>query len=109
MENNNRNTILAVVLSILVLIGWNIFYISPKIEEERRAAEIAQQREAAQSGSTTSQQDSDDATVPQSEDWHGLPEFRAHAASISARQCSDATGNPARGKERTYASGGGYS
>ena len=91
MENNNRNTILAVVLSILVLIGWNIFYISPKIEEERRAAEIAQQREAAQSGSTTSQQDSNDATVPQSEDNASAPQSVDNGDLTSREEALSAT------------------
>lgn len=62
MENNNRNTILAVVLSIMVLIGWNFLYIAPRLEEERKAAEIAAQREAVQTGE---QQAEGNQTIPQ--------------------------------------------
>src|ERR1700743_340900 len=61
----NRNTILAVILSGLVLIGWQYFYNLPQMEK-RKAAEQAQselvkpaqqaqsQQEAAQGGSTPS-------------------------------------------------------
>lgn len=62
MENNNRNTILAVVLSLVVLIGWNFLYIAPRLEEERKAAEIAAQRQAAQ---TETQQAEGSQTIPQ--------------------------------------------
>ncbi len=62
MENNNRNTILAVVLSLVVLIGWNFLYIAPRLEEERKAAELLAQREAAQ---TETQQSVGSQTIPQ--------------------------------------------
>ena len=52
---DNRNTILAVILSGLVLIGWQYFYNMPQMEKQR-AAERAQSelvKPAAQGGSTT--------------------------------------------------------
>jgi YidC/Oxa1 family membrane protein insertase len=48
MMSDNRNTILAVILSGIVLIGWQYFYNIPAIEKQR-AAEIA----AKQSSQTT--------------------------------------------------------
>lgn len=57
MDNSNRNTILAVALSIIVLIGWQALYVGPRLEQERQAAEIASQREAAQSTNQTVEQD----------------------------------------------------
>lgn len=53
MDNNNRNTILAIALSILVLIGWQFLYLSPKLEQERQAAEVEAQRQAVESGEVT--------------------------------------------------------
>jgi len=45
----NRNTFLAIALSLVVLVAWQFLYIGPKMQEERRAAEIQrQQQEAAQ-------------------------------------------------------------
>jgi YidC/Oxa1 family membrane protein insertase len=40
---NNKNTMLAITLSVMVLIAWQFFYVSPKVEAERRAAEIQAQ------------------------------------------------------------------
>ncbi|MEO0327572.1 MAG: membrane protein insertase YidC [Pseudomonadota bacterium] len=48
MNDNTKNTILAVVLSIIVLIGWQALYIAPKLEEERRIAEATAEREITQ-------------------------------------------------------------
>jgi YidC/Oxa1 family membrane protein insertase len=53
--SDNRNTILAVILSGLVLIGWQYFYNMPQMEKQRAAqqAQSEQAKPAAQSGSTT--------------------------------------------------------
>ena len=46
--DNNRNTYLAIGLSILVIIVWQYLYVGPRVEAERRAAEIEAQRKATQ-------------------------------------------------------------
>src|SRR6476646_5768896 len=53
--SDNRNTILAVILSGLVLIGWQYFYNMPQMEKQRAAqqAQSEQAKPAAQSGTTT--------------------------------------------------------
>ena len=35
---DNRNTILAIVLSLIVLLGWQYFVAQPQIERQREAA-----------------------------------------------------------------------
>ena len=55
---NNRNTFLAIALSLVVIVGWQFLYVNPKLEAEKKAAE-AQRRIAEQ----TQQQNS--ATAPQ--------------------------------------------
>ncbi len=40
MDNNRNNTVLAIALSLLVLLGWQFLYVNPKIEAERKTAEI---------------------------------------------------------------------
>ena len=62
MENNNSNTFLAIGLSVLVLVLWQVFYISPIVEEERKQAEVQAQREAIQSGQV---KPADNAAIPQ--------------------------------------------
>lgn len=51
---DNRNTILAVILSGLVLIAWQYFYNIPTMEKQRAAqqAELAQ-KQAANPATTT--------------------------------------------------------
>ena len=50
MNSDNRNVILAVVLSMIVLFGWQFFIAGPQLEQAQRQAEIraAQQAEAEQ-------------------------------------------------------------
>lgn len=43
MDENNRNFFLAIVLSIAVLIVWQVFYAGPKMREEHERAKKAQQ------------------------------------------------------------------
>lgn len=46
---DNRNSVIAIVLSVLVFIGWQYFIAGPRYEAERqRQAEIARQQQAAQ-------------------------------------------------------------
>ncbi len=53
---DNRNTILAIVLSLAVLLGWQFFIAQPQIEEQRRqqAAEQAAQSANVQNGANGS-------------------------------------------------------
>jgi YidC/Oxa1 family membrane protein insertase len=48
----NRNYFVAILLSVLVLIGWQYLYVSPKIEREREAAQALQAQQAEQQGAT---------------------------------------------------------
>jgi YidC/Oxa1 family membrane protein insertase len=60
---DNRNTILAVILSGLVLIGWQYFFNIPQMEKQRAAqqAQTEMMKPASQAGSTTTP-----STAPQS-------------------------------------------
>jgi len=37
---NNRNLFITIAASVLILTLWQVFYMNPRIESERRAAEI---------------------------------------------------------------------
>jgi YidC/Oxa1 family membrane protein insertase len=50
-SEDNRNLLLAIVLSVAVMVGWNYFYGAPKIDQQRQAAQQAQTGQAP--GSTT--------------------------------------------------------
>ncbi len=53
MIENNRNMILAIVLSIAVLFGWQYFVAGPQLERAQRQAEIAAQQAAADTSIAT--------------------------------------------------------
>ncbi|PVB59466.1 membrane protein insertase YidC [Labrenzia sp. 011] len=57
--SENRNTILAIVLSLIVLLGWQYFIAGPKLE--RQQAELQAQQDAA----ATSQTVTDNPNAPQ--------------------------------------------
>src|SRR5580704_14382130 len=57
---DNRNTILAVILSGLVLLGWQYFFNIPQMEKQR-AAQLAQQAQTV----TPTQQNDGNTAVPQ--------------------------------------------
>src|SRR3984957_409776 len=59
MMTDNRNTILAVILSGLVLLGWQYFYNVPQMEKQR-ASQVAQQ-----SQTTTPVQNAGGPATPQ--------------------------------------------
>ena len=46
MKDNNRNFILAITLSMVVLFGWQFFIAGPQIEQARKQQEIAAQQAA---------------------------------------------------------------
>ena len=37
---NNRNLFITIALSVLILTLWQVFYMNPRIEAERKAAEL---------------------------------------------------------------------
>src|ERR671935_2313556 len=55
--NDNRNTILAIILSGLVLIAWQYFYNMPQMERQRAAqqtqSELAKSQQQQQAGNAT--------------------------------------------------------
>src|SRR5713101_7764029 len=47
---DQKNTLLAIVLSAIVLIGWQIFYGMPQMEKQKQAQQQQQQAPQPQSG-----------------------------------------------------------
>ena len=64
--DQQRNLLLAVVLSMAVLLGWQLFYAGPKMKEEqarqRAQHELSQQQGAAKDAAKPG--DAPDAAVP---------------------------------------------
>jgi YidC/Oxa1 family membrane protein insertase len=71
---DNRNTILAVILSGLVLIGWQVFFNIPQMEKQRAAQQAQSELAKPAPGSTTTP-----ATSPQT----GAPAPSANAPAVN--------------------------
>lgn len=56
MKEDNRNLLLAIVMSVVILLGWQFFYAKPQMEKQQEAARQNQQAQSQQapaaSGST---------------------------------------------------------
>ncbi|MEN5083337.1 membrane protein insertase YidC [Bosea sp. TWI1241] len=65
MKEDNRNLLLAIVLSVVVLLGWQFFYGAPQMEKQRQIAQQNQQ--------TQSQQPPAPGTVPTPSATPGAP------------------------------------
>jgi YidC/Oxa1 family membrane protein insertase len=65
MFNENKNLIVAIVLSMAILIGWQYFYAAPEAEKHRQASQTAQQSTQVTPGTPTpSQAGGPSAPVP---------------------------------------------
>jgi len=97
MDSNNKNTIVALVLSAIVLLAWHFFYFAPKIEAERQAAEVVAQREAEANGSVNNQTNGDDGTtIPQSSNNEAATIPGNEAATTTAQNRDDAVASTKR-------------
>jgi YidC/Oxa1 family membrane protein insertase len=94
MMENNRNYILAIALSVLILVGWQFLYIGPKMEAQR-LAEIAQKKldmqnpaQPAVDGAAAKQPGAAPAVQPGT----ALPAGEAASAALSREQALASTG-----------------
>ena len=62
-SDNNRNMIIAIVLSVVVLFGWQFFIAGPQLEQAQRRQDLAAQQ-AAQDTSLATPAPSADGTLP---------------------------------------------
>src|ERR671915_254942 len=53
--DNQKNLLLAIILSVGVLLGWQVFYAGPKMKEEQERLRRSQQEAAQQTTPPTSQ------------------------------------------------------
>ena len=83
MQTDNRNMILAIVLSVIVLFGWQFFVAGPQIEQAQRRAEIEAQQQAADQGIATPSAEGT-TTTPVTQDVPGTRSFADRNAAIAA-------------------------
>jgi YidC/Oxa1 family membrane protein insertase len=83
MQTDNRNMILAIVLSMIVLFGWQFFIAGPQLEQAQRQAELqAQQQAQADQALATPSADGSAAATPA--DGSGARVFDTRDAAVVA-------------------------
>jgi YidC/Oxa1 family membrane protein insertase len=88
MMENNRNYFVAIALSVLILVAWQFFYVNPRMEKDRIAAEKAQQTQQVQP-QQGSQPAAPGQALPGSGAIPGAGENREQAVAKSARVAID--------------------
>jgi YidC/Oxa1 family membrane protein insertase len=84
MNSDNRNVILAVVLSMLVLFGWQFFIAGPQLERAQQQAEIAAAQQAEAQGNLAVPQDGTTAAAGAAPVSGGAVAFADRASAIAA-------------------------
>jgi YidC/Oxa1 family membrane protein insertase len=88
MNETNRNMIIAIVLSVVVLFGWQFFVAGPQMQRAQQQAEIAQQQAQASNPGlatgTSSAQATPGATTPANISVNGTPAIADRAQAIAA-------------------------
>ena len=82
MKEENRNLLLAITLSVVVLLGWQFFYGVPQMEKQKQAAQQAQSQQAPATGS---------APAPSTPGQPAGSAAPGTAAAIRSRSCAAAT------------------
>ena len=80
MQIDNRNMILAIVLSLVVLFGWQYFVAGPQMEKVQREAQVAAQQQADQGLAPPAAT----GEAPAAQDAAGVPVFADRAAAVAA-------------------------
>ncbi|MTI04940.1 membrane protein insertase YidC [Roseibium denhamense] len=91
--SENRNTILAIVLSLIVLLAWQYLYAGPQLERQQAAIEAQQAAEAARQAATSTGTNpdapqpslGDDASAPATVPGTGTFVDRAAAVNATPR------------------------
>ncbi len=81
-SDNNRNMIIAIVLSVVVLFGWQFFIANPQLEQAQRRAQQAQQATTTDTGIATPAADGSTPAAAGSTTTSGL--FADRAAALAA-------------------------
>jgi len=83
--SDHKNTILAVVLSLLVIIGWQYFIGYPQVERQRQEAQVKQQEQSqAQPGAAQPSPAQPNAAQPATPEVPGTPKTAAPSTQAQA-------------------------
>src|SRR5579862_5194061 len=83
--SDHKNTILAIVLSLLIIVGWQYFIGYPQMERQRQEAQLKQQSQPQpQPGATQPATPAPNAAQPAAPEVPGTPKTGAPATQAQA-------------------------
>ncbi len=83
---NNRNIILAIVLSMVVLFGWQFFVAGPQMERAQQQAQLAAEQQAAADPGLATPATPGEAATPVAATGTGAQSFATREDAIAATQ-----------------------
>jgi len=102
MDGNNKNTFIAIALSIMVIVAWQFLYVNPKLEVERKSAENAAKRQAeitqqAQTPTAQTSETGEAANIPNTGQSQGnIPSAQSGSTETAAASREAAVGKSER-------------
>src|SRR5215213_7188954 len=87
---DNKNTIIAIVLSAIVLLGWQYFIGMPQMEKQRQEALLKQQQTAQQAPAPTTTPAPGTAPAPGTVAQPGAPPAPGQASPVAQNQTREA-------------------
>jgi YidC/Oxa1 family membrane protein insertase len=79
---DQKNTLLAIVLSVIVLVGWQYFFASPQLEKQKQIQQQQQAQQQTKTGPQGPQTPSAAPTGPQSPSVPQAPNTQAQAPNV---------------------------
>jgi YidC/Oxa1 family membrane protein insertase len=79
---DQKNTLLAIVLSVIVLVGWQYFFASPQLEKQKQIQQQQQAQQQTKTGPQGPQTPSTAPTGPQSPSVPQAPNTQAQAPNV---------------------------
>src|SRR2546423_7640898 len=87
---NDKNTIIAIVLSAIVLLGWQYFIGMPQMEKQRQEAQLKQQQQTQQAPAPTTTPAPGTAPAPGTVAQPGAPPAPGQASPAAQAQTREA-------------------
>src|SRR2546423_695189 len=87
---NDKNTIIAIVLSAIVLLGWQYFIGMPQMEKQRQEAQLRQQQQQQQAPAPTTTPAPGTAPAPGTVAQPGAPPAPGQASPAAQNQTREA-------------------
>ncbi|MCT7373898.1 membrane protein insertase YidC [Chelativorans salis] len=93
--DNNRNLLITIALSVVILTVWQVFYMNPRIEEQRETARIEAEQQTGEEAPASGTGGAP-ADIPSAGDATSIPGTSAQTGSAASREAAVAANERVR-------------